>query len=306
MRDYFELQLVRTNRKIKEAGVNPALGYFLGIVAFSLLSEYTFNATEFAKYFVILACLSILLRLSDKSRTEFLNSTFGDKSKNRIRVIENIIVSFPFVIILAYRSLFIEATILFLSSITIALISFHSKYNLMIPTPFSANPFEFSIGFRKTFLIFPLTYTLTAISIYVGNFNLGIFSMLLVFLTALSYYSKPEEEFYVWVHTDRPKSFLRKKMMIATQYAILLTVPIFLGLLVFFPAEYDLTLLFLLIGVLSLWTMILAKYSAYPSEINLQEGVLIALALSFPPLILLILPNFYSKSLKNLSLLLND
>lgn len=306
MRDYFELQLVMTNRKIKEAGVNPALDYFLGLIAFVFLLEFLFYKTEFAKYLVILACLSFQFRLSEKDRTDFLLSTYGDKLKNKIRVLENLIISTPFVFILVYKSLFPEAIILLLCSITVTLFSFHSNFNLTIPTPFSKNPFEFSVGFRKTFLLFPLTYVLTAISINVINFNLGVFSMLLMFLVTLSYYSKPEKEFYVWVHADTPKSFLMKKMIIATKNSTLLTIPISLGLLIFYPTEYNLILLFLFIGILFLWTMVLAKYSAYPSEISLPEGIIIAFALSFPPLILLVIPYFYTKSIKNLRRILND
>ena len=306
MKDYFELQYVLSNRKIKEAGVNPLLGYIFGLTAFVLLSEYIFYKTEFAKYLVILACLSFQFRLSEKDRTDFLLSTYGDKLKNKIRVLENLIISTPFVFILVCKSLFPEAIILLLCSITVTLFSFHSNFNLTIPTPFSKNPFEFSVGFRKTFLLFPLTYVLTAISINVINFNLGVFSMLLMFLVTLSYYSKPEKEFYVWVHADTPKSFLMKKMIIATKNSTLLTIPISLGLLIFYPTEYNLILLFLFIGILFLWTMVLAKYSAYPSEISLPEGIIIAFALPFPPLILLVIPYFYTKSIKNLRRILND
>lgn len=306
MKDYFELQLVMTNRKIKEAGVNPVLGYFLGLTAFILLSEYIFHKTEFAKYLVILACLSFQFRLSEKGRTDFLLSIYGDNLRNKIRVLENLIISSPFVLILVYRSLFPEAIILFSCSITIALFSFHSILNFTIPTPFSKSSFEFSVGFRNTFLMFPLVYALTAISIHVGNLNLGLFSMLLVFLVILSFYTKPDNEYYVWVHANTPKSFLKKKMMIATINSILLTTPIIIGLLFFYLAEYDLILLFLLISILLLWTMVLAKYSAFPSEISLQEGIIIALTLSFPPLVLLIIPYFYRKSIKNLKFILND
>ena len=306
MKEYFDLQLVMTNRKIKEAGINPALGYLLGLLAFVLLSEYIFHKTDFAKYLVILACLNFQFRLSEKHRTDFLLSTFGNKSKNKIRVLENIIVCLPFASILTYKFLFLEAIILFLCSIFTALLSFRTSLNFTIPTPFSKNPFEFTTGFRKTVLIFPLAYALTVIAINVDNLNLGIFSMLLIFLITLSFYSKPEEEFYVWIHADTPKSFLMKKMIIATKNSTLLTIPISLGLLIFNPAEYDLILLFLFIGILFLWTMVLAKYSAFPSEINLPEGIIIAFALSFPPLILLIISYFYTKSIKNLRLILND
>ena len=108
MKDYFELQLVMTNRKIKETGVNPFIGYLLGLIAFILLSEYIFHKTEFAKYLVILVCLSFQFRLSEKRRVDFLLSTFGDKSKNRIRVLENLIVCIPFISILAYKTFFLK------------------------------------------------------------------------------------------------------------------------------------------------------------------------------------------------------
>lgn len=306
MKEYFGLQLIMTNRKIKEAGINPVLGYILGLIAFVLLSEFIFYKTEFAKYLVLLTCLSLQLKLSKSQRTDFLISTFGDKSKNTIRTLENLIVCIPFVSILLYKNLLVEACILFLCSIVLALLSFNSNLNFSIPTPFSKRPFEFSIGFRKTFFLFPIAYALTVIAIDVNNFNLGIFSMLLIFLTTLSYYTKPEDEYYVWIFADTPKSFLKKKISTATKYSILLTIPILLGLFTFYPVEYETILLFLLFGLLLLWTIILAKYSVFPGMINLPEAFIISLALFLPPLLLLIAPFFYKKSINNLRLILND
>ena len=306
MKDYFVLQLVMNNRKTKEAGFNPVLGYLLGLIVFVLLSEYIFHKTEFAKYLVILVCFSFQFKLSENRRTDFLLSTFGDKSKNKIRVLENLIICIPFFSTLIHKNLFLEAVILFICSITIALFSFRTSLNFTIPTPFSKNPFEFLTGFRKTFLIFPLAYALTAIAINVDNFNLGIFSMLLISITTLSYYSKPEEEYYVWVHADTTKSFLKKKIIIATKNYILLTIPILIGLLIFYPIKFDLILLFLFIGILFLWTIVLAKYSAYPDEIHLTIGFIIAFTILFPPLILVVIPYFYTKSINNLKFIFND
>ncbi|MBK8442865.1 MAG: ABC transporter permease [Sphingobacteriales bacterium] len=306
MKDYFNLQYVMTNRKIKETGLNPLLGYLLGLTAFVLLSEYIFHKTEFAKYLVILTCLSLQIKLSEKNRTDFLLSTFGDKSKMKIRVLENFIICIPFVSFLLYKSLLFEASILFLCSIILALFSFHSNFNLTIPTPFSKKPFEFSTGFRKTFFIFPIAYALTVIAIIVDNLNLGIFAFLLVFLTSLSYYHKPEQEYYVWVHAETPKAFLKNKVLNASKNTTLLVIPIIISLLVFYPSKFELILTFFLIGILFLWTVILAKYSAYPDEMSIPEGAIIAFSLYFPPLLLAIIPFFYSKSINKLKYLLND
>ena len=306
MKDYFNLLLVLTNRKIREAGLHPVLGYLLGFAVFIFLSEYIFYKTEFAKYLVILVCLSFQFRLSEKNRTEFLLSTFGDKTKNKIRILENLIVGFPLISVLLFKGLLFEAGILALCSIVFALISFHSHFNLSIPTPFSKKPFEFSTGFRKTFFIFPMAYVLTLIAINVDNLNLGIFSFLLILLTTLGYYSNPEQEYYVWVHAETPKMFLKNKVLNASKNATFLSAPILMSLLIFYPTEFALILGIFFLGLLFLWTIILAKYSAYPGEMNLPEGMAIAFSLLFPPLLLAIIPFFYLKSITKLKFLLND
>jgi hypothetical protein len=53
---------------------------------------------------------------------------------------------------------------------------------------------------------------LTVVAIVVKNMNLGIFALSLVFFTALSYFSKPEQAYYVWVHAETPKIFSKKQV----------------------------------------------------------------------------------------------
>jgi hypothetical protein len=214
MKDYFYLQYIMTNRKIKEAGLPPLLGYLFVLIAFVLLSAYVFQKTDFAKYLVILISLSSIFKLSENTRADFLLSTFGDKIKMQIRILENSILCLPFVLLLLYKSCFLEASMLFLCSLLLSLFTLQSAFHFTIPTPFSNNPFEFSTGFRKSFFLFPIAYALTFMAIKVDNFNLGLFSMLLIFLIAMSYYPTPENEFFVWVHADSPRSFLKKKMMV--------------------------------------------------------------------------------------------
>lgn len=306
MKDYFYLQFIRTNRKIKEVGLNPLLAYLLGLIAFVLLSDYIFLKTDFAKYLLILTCFSLQFKLSNKNRTDFLLSTFGDKTKIKIRVLENSIICIPFVALLFFKSFPFEAIMLLICSMIIALFSFHSNLNLTIPTPFSKKPFEFSTGFRNTFYLFPIAYTLTFVAIYVDNLNLGIFAFLLIFLTSISYFYKPEHEYYVWIHRDSTKVFLKKKVINASKNTTLLVIPILMVLLIFYPNEFKLILIFYLIGLLFLWTVILAKYAAYPEEMNVPEGIIIAICIYFPPLLLFIIPFFYKKSISKLNYLLHD
>jgi hypothetical protein len=306
MKDYFYLQYIMTNRKIKEAGLPPLLGYLFVLIAFVLLSAYVFQKTDFAKYLVILISLSSIFKLSENTRADFLLSTFGDKIKMQIRILENTILCLPFVLLLLYKSFFLEASMLFLCSLLLSLFTLQSAFHFTIPTPFSKNPFEFSTGFRRSFFLFPIAYALTFMAIKVDNFNLGLFSMLLIFLVAMSYYPTPENEFFVWVHADSPESFLKKKMTVALSYVMILASPILISLLIFYPMEFEKTLLFLLIGVLLLPTIILAKYTAYPTEINFPEVIKIALCLFFPPLFVVLIPYLYFKAGANLKYILND
>jgi len=306
MKDYFHLQFLITNRKIKETGTNLILGYLLGLGAFILISAYLFQKTEFAKYIVVLTCLGLLSKLSENNRTDFLIATFGDRLKNKIRILENGMVSIPFVTVLLYQNALLEAALLCAIAILFAVFSFKTNVNFTLPTPFSKRPFEFLVGFRKTFYLFPLAYLLTVIAIQVGNFNLGIFSMLLIFGTVLSYYPKPEQAYYVWVHAYTPKKFLLHKIATATQYTSILVAPVLVGLLIFYPNEFHIVLLFFLIGLLFVWTIILAKYSAYPNEMNLPEGMLLAFSVYFPPMLLVMIPFFYKKSIHKLKMLLDD
>lgn len=306
MKDYFILQLTMANRKMKEAGMNPAVSYFLMLVLFILFGEYIFQKTEFAKYLAIFTCMSLQIQLSEKNRTEFLLSTFGDKTKNKLRIIENLIICIPFFIILIYKNQFLEASILLLGSIVFAFLKLQDVFNITLSTPFSKNLFEFSVGFRKTFFIFPIAYILTIIAIKVDNLNLGIFSFLLLFLTTMGFYSKPENEYYVWIYKSNAMQFLKNKLLSASKNVTLLVSPIIITLLLYFTSEFQLVLIFFIAGMLFQWTIILAKYSVYPQEMNLIEGIIIALSFYFPPLLLAIIPFFYKKSIKKLKVILND
>lgn len=225
MKEYFWLQYKMTNRKLNSAGIHPAIGYALGVTIFIVASEYTFQNTAFAKYVVVLGALSCLLKMSEINKNEFLLTVFGDNKKRKIRILENLIIALPFVILLLYRNIFGESFLLLIASLLLASFSFRTHFSYTIPTPFSKNPFEFTVGFRNTFYAFPIAYLLTYIAISVENLNLGIFAMLLVFFISSGYYSKPENTYFVWVHSATPRMFLVEKLMTATKYSFLLALP---------------------------------------------------------------------------------
>jgi hypothetical protein len=97
-----------------------------------------------------------------------------------------------------------------------------------------------------------------------------------------------------------------KKVLNAIKNASLLVAPIIISLLIFYTKQFKLILISFFIGQTYLSTIILAKYSAYPRNISISEGLLIALSLYFPPLLIAFIPMFYSKSIGNVKYLLND
>ena len=67
-------------------------------------------------------------------------------------------------------------------------------------------------------------------------------------------------------------------------------------LLIFFQTNIKAVFGFQALGYCYLLTVILAKYSAYPKKINLPQGILLALSLAMPPLLLVLVPFFYIQS----------
>ena len=293
MREYFQLQFKMYNRKLSEFGLPPFLAYVLLSAFFVGFSLYLFSKSKFAKYYYILVVFGLLANLTDKKRNEFLKLCFRKKDYYKLRVIENLIIVFPFALFLIYQKAFTFIPILIILAAVFVFVNLNTSLNFTIPTPFYKKPFEFAVGFRNTFFVFPIAYFLTYISISVDNFNLGVFSMLLLFLVSLSYYSKLENEYYIWSFNLSPRDFLIEKIKTGLIYSTLSTIPILIALAVYFSSEIE-----------TLLTFLLAKYSVYPNQMNIPQGILIAISLIFPPVLIGIIPYFYYQSKNRLSTIL--
>lgn len=213
------------NRKMIDFGLPILIGYTFLPLIFILGSNYLFRKTAFANYLFGLLALTVVSKLSEPNRNNFLKSIFSKKKYRNLRVLENIIYCAPFTLFLIYKKQFIFSLLLNLAVIITALFNFGTTLNITIPTPFSKKPFEFTVGFRKTFYMFPIAYFLTYISISVGNFNLGVFSILFMALICFSYYSEIENEYFIWNFKQSSKEFLLDKTKTCLTYFTLLTVP---------------------------------------------------------------------------------
>ena len=287
-------------------GLPVLIGYAILPVVFVLLSNYLFEKTEFANYVYGLFALIFISKLSEPKRNDFLKSIFNTYNYKKLRIVENIIYCLPFTLFLIYKKQFMFSITLNLFVICTMLFNFSTNLNAVIPTPFGKKPFEFTVGFRKSFYIFPIAYFLTYISVSVGNFNLGIFSMLLIGIICFSYYSKIENDYFVWNYNLSPKEFLIEKTKTCLLFFTFLILPIIITLGFSFISQIDILIVFILLCYAYLITIIFAKYSSFPNDMSISQGILIGLSLVFPPILILFIPLFYSQSIKKLNTILND
>jgi len=285
----------------REFGLWPGLGILLGVFAFIGATYGLFWKVPFAApaLYMLLAIIPLYYS-GEKERNDFLKGIFLKKDYSRIRILENLLVTIPFFIGLLCYGVWIYALGLLVIAIYLALIPWSPKWGLRIPSPFAHFPFEFTVGFRKTLGVHLLLYLLTFMSIRVDNFNLGIFALLVMILTCLSYYANPERVYFVWIYSRTPAAFLFEKFKIATSYLILACFPILLALMIAFSSNIWILLGLLILGIFFMLTIILAKYSVFPKVVNVPQALLLAIGFSFPPFLLFLIPFFYKKAISRL------
>ena len=300
MRYYFSLQFKMLNRHLTDFGLLPVAGYLISLLTFIGISVFLFSKTEYAEYIYIVVALSLLLKFSETDRNRFLKSSFNVNDYYKMRITENVLLALPFAAFLLAKTFFLPAALLMITCVFLVIVNFKSTLNFTIPTPFSKKPFEFIAGFRNTFYIIIFALFLIFMAITADNFNLGIFALILILLIFMTYYANLENEYYVWIYSLSPNEFLFHKIKIAIMNSTILCLPVIASLGIFFPGNIGVIAGFQCLGYLYLITVILAKYSDFPNKMNLPQVLVIAFSISFPPLLLGVIPFFYFKSITRL------
>ena len=294
MIQYLKLQAKIGVRSIHQFGVHPVIGIPILIVTFVFGSFALYSKFEYATYLYPLLGILSVLRLGNQDRNAFLKSIFKSFQYIKVRSLENMMALLPFVLFQWYKLEFWESGILLMSGAIVAQFPHGGISNFTIPTPFFRWPFEFTVGFRMLFWLCPLAFFVTYMSVHVGNLNLGIFGMELIFLISMLFYFVPEPVFYFWADTHNSYDFLIQKIGIAMLYSSFLALPIFAILFYFFPGNEKLLITFLALGYGYLVMAILLKYSSYPKKISLPQALLLGYSLYYPFIILFILPILFA------------
>lgn len=288
------------NRRLSDFGIKPILGYILAAIAFIGLSFLLFQKTEYAVYIYPVLALFPLMKLSEVQRNDFLRSCFTLKDYRKVRLIENTLLVLPFVCFLFANGYWIGPLVSLTASILLSFFRTGHQLNFHLPTPFFKFPFEYTVGFRKTWWVFIIAYFLAYMSITVGNFNLGIFALVLSGVISISYHSNPETPYYVWIFAYRPAEFLWYKLRMALVFSSLLSLPVAVAISIAFPHNLIVVLVFQVLSSIYMMTLIFAKYSTYPEQMGLPQAILIGVSVWFPPLLFGIIPAFYSQAKRKL------
>jgi hypothetical protein len=303
---YFKLQFQLFRRLLLRQAISPRLVILVFLLGFVPFSNYLFAEVGAAKHLYTILPVTFLFRLSASGRNNFIKSVYSANQYHAIRLAENSLVCLPFLGYLLYQGFFLEAGALLLAALLLSLFRFNAMSSFVVPTPFYKYPFEFLVGFRKVFLLLPIAYALAVIGYFAKNNNLGIAAMLFVFALCISFYNAPEKSIFVWIYKASPKQFINQKISIGLKYSSFLTLPILLFLCVVSPENADVYLLFQLGGYAFLIAVIIAKYASFPEQISMPHGIVIAVCLAMPPLILLVIPFLFNKAVLNLKSILND
>lgn len=304
---YFTLQWKRFNRFLIEFGIAPVIGYLLIFVLFILMSAYIFyKAGSYAEWVYLIAAILVIEGFgAQQSRYALLKSIFEQSTFFKVRLIENAFLAIPFALFLLYKKAYFFAILIVTIGVLLAFIPLYKIYRFRILTPFKKQPFEFTAGYRKTILYFPMILFVLVKSIQVGNGNLALFTLGFLFFISLSYYITAEPHYFAWIHDKSPRAFLQYKIGFGIRNVTVLIVPVIMLLLFFFPETWRAIIVIVVLGYAFIIQMILAKYSAFPSSINLPQIILFSLSIWFPPMLLIVIPIFYKRAISKLNPILS-
>ncbi|VTQ04800.1 hypothetical protein [Sphingobacterium daejeonense] len=300
LNNYFKLQYRIISRSFEEFGFNKYLLVPVILAFYISLFYFISLSPSWGVYLVSLLNFQWLFALSGFNRNEFLRNTFETKDFHFIRLLENFTVSIGTIIVITISDNYLLVGILLALCVLFVFISTNSIWSNRIPTPFTRKPFEFIIGFRSTWLLIVLLYSIAVIGLVYNNQNLALVSMFVICLCSAFYYQEPEPYMIFWNQDRKPVEFIWYKIKRGIIQLSILLIPLVILQILFFPSELYKPILVWGLGILLIPFTISLKYAAYPEKVGISEGIILALCLAFYPLILAIIPYYYFKAIANL------
>lgn len=304
MKDYFKLQKVIIERFLRGWGLAPWLVYVLVPILFVGIGLLVLERPNYFAYIIASLSLSGYNWLSGRKRNDFLLLHFGKSVFRKIRLIENGLVTLPFLLVFLFTGFWALALVQLLVGGAMTLRIGNRLSSFTLPTPFSRHPWEFALGFRKYWWLLLIAAFLLIMGIRAENFELSAFSWFITVFGATAFYQKPEPGFFVWIHAMTGRQLLNRKLLFGGLHLVMLGLPFVIALVVFFPEQWLLIAAGQLLAMLYLAMVITIKYTAYPNEIDIVKAFIMGAGFILPPLLLFIIPYHYQRAARQLGLVL--
>jgi len=300
VRAYFALQQTLMERLFREWRVAPWLVCTLGPLLFFGVGWWLIERSDYAIWIMIALSLSTLHPLSEGRRNDFLRGLYQEQTYRHIRLIENALVVFPFVLLLLLKGFWAGTLVQGLVGMVMVWRVHRGGGARALPTPFGRRPFEFAVGLRTNWWLIAVAVLLVFQGIRAGNYELTAFAAFLPVFTGMQCYATPEPGFYVWVYTLTAKTFLRRKLLTGLRQQVLLTTPLFLATLVAFSECWMITAGLFLLGLAYLTLAVVVKYACYPEVMDVGTAFIFGLGMIFFPVLPAIIPVYYRRALRQI------
>ncbi|MFM9055736.1 MAG: hypothetical protein ACKOQY_03490 [Bacteroidota bacterium] len=286
MKTWFNLQYLMLIRSMREAGLHPLIGLTLGLGILYLTAFVVWERIPYPETMFSILSVGILLKPTLRKRNEFMQTVFGKSAYYRVRVAEQLLIASPFTLCLIIKHAWLWAFILPLISGMMAFLQTDPGRGRVFPTPFGRIPYEAPAGFRKTMGWIALSYAVLVAGVLSGNHALFPASLIIVILTASSYFGEPDDKMYVWIFNTKPRQFLLKKWMASALCTVTMSFPVLITVLIcdgsWLPSLAGIVLVGLCLNAL----IIAGRYSSFPDNISFANGLIMA----FPIVVLPLLP----------------
>lgn len=301
MEYYFRLQYRILRRSVEETGLPFFMAFVLSLLFFAALYYFLLHYPHLSQIAVPYLALSLLLARSDLQRLEFIQSQFSKSQFHLIRLLENVVVVLPFVILTIVVGYWFSSLLSLVFAAIFAVIKPASGWGKVLPTPFRLYPFEFIVLFRRRLWLLLILIAILSIGMYVDNFNLAVVIFAVMILTvAAEVYNVIEPEHILWNFSKRRAGFLKHKLYRGCLQFFLVLMPFFIALSVRFTDKLLWLLLSAVVGCLVLILLLFIKYAIYPRQVGLLESFIFVLAAAMPLSLTFLFPYYFIKAKRNL------
>lgn len=304
MKTWFDLQYTMFTRSIREAGLHPLAAVLLILAVLYLILFVIWERAPYPEHVFSILSLSILLKPTLRKRNEFMQSIFGKRAYYRVRIAEQLLLAAPFTLCLLLKQAWWWSILLPPISASMAYLRTDPGRGRMIPTPFGRIPYEAPAGFRKAILGIILSVLVLIAGVLSGNYALFPASMIIIILTASSFYGEPDESVYVWIFNTKPRIFLLRKWRDSALSTSALSSPLLITALILDSSWLPTLAGILVIGLCLNALIIAGRYSSFPDKLLFAHGLIMAISVIFLPLLPFVLLWLVRRSERRLSTLL--